>query len=706
MNKEIKESICLSDNKEIIIETGLLAQLAHGSALVRCGNAMILATVVSNKEPKEGVDFLPLSVDYQEKYAANGKFPGGFLKREGRLSEHEILISRLVDRALRPLFPDAYNCETQVLISLISADENVMPDALACLAASTAIMLSDIVFNGPVAELRIARINNRWEINPSSVQLETADIELMVAGTIENIVMVEGEMKEVSEEEMAEAIRVAHEAIIKLCELQNNLVIKVGVKEKRSLAEVKEDLVLRDKLNEWCRPQIEKALTDQILSKEERKSTMDEVKKSFISNLKENTQELKPLIEKYFSALKKETLRNAIIKNGIRLDGRKSDEIRPISIRVNYLPSAHGSALFTRGETQSLTSVTLGNKKDEQMIDGVTMEGSNKFMLHYNFPPFSTGEAKPMRGTGRREVGHGNLAMRSLKQVLPSQEECPYTIRVVSDILQSNGSSSMATVCAGSLALMDAGVPLKRAVAGIAMGLIKEGENYAVLSDILGDEDHIGDMDFKLTGTEKGITGCQMDIKIEGLPYSILLKALNQAKAGREHILGCMSKVMPKPNNTYKPNVPQMIRFDIPKEFIGAVIGGGGKVIQGLQKETETSISIEEDGPIAHIEISGLGEDGLNKAKNFIIQLTVVPEVGVIYEGKVCGIMPFGAFVEILPGKQGLLHVSDIAWERVENVSDYVKEGDIIQVKVIEIDKKSGKMKLSRKALIEKPLEQ
>lgn len=707
MTHEIKQSIKLSENKEITIETGLLAQLAHGSAMVRCGNAMILATVVSNKEPREGVDFLPLSVDYQEKYASNGKIPGGFFKREGRILEHEILISRLVDRALRPLFPDNYTCETQVLISLISADVNVMPDALACLAASAAITLSDIAFDGPVAEVRIARIDGRWEINPSAAELKSADINLIVAGTMTNIVMVEGEMKEVSEEEMAEAIEVAQKAIILLCELQNKLTKQRGVKEKRAVTPVEGDIVLRELLFRSCLPKINVVLTDASKSKDEKMVIIEEVKESFISSLQSNTtEENSPLINKYFSEIKDEAIRNAIIKEGIRLDGRKTDEIRPISIRINYLPSAHGSALFTRGETQSLTTVTLGNKKDEQIIDGVMAEGYNKFMLHYNFPPFCTGEAKPMRGTGRREIGHGNLAMRSLKQVLPTLEECPYTIRIVSDILQSNGSSSMATVCAGSLALMDAGVPIKRAVAGIAMGLIKEGDNYAILSDILGDEDHIGDMDFKLTGTEKGITGCQMDIKINGLPHSVLMKALQQAKAGREYILGCMNEVMIKPNDTYKPHVPQMIHFTIPKEFIGAVIGSGGKVIQELQRETQTTVSIEEDGKIAHIEIAGLGEDGINAAKKFIIQLTTVPEIGAIYEGKVCGITAFGAFIEILPGKQGLLHISDIAWERVENVSEHLKEGESVKVKVTEIDRKSGKMKLSRKALIEKPIGQ
>lgn len=700
MQQEIKVKRKLSGDKEISIETGLLAQLADGAVVVRMGDAMLLATVVSNKDPKEGIDFLPLSVDYQEKFAANGKIPGGFLKREGRLSEYEILISRLIDRALRPLFPENFRCETQVMVSLISADKEVLPDALACLAASAAIMLSDIPFDGPVAEVRVARVSGEFKVNPSVSEIEYADINLMVAGTLENIVMVEGEMDEVSEEEMAEAIKFAHEQIKSLCILQTDLVTQRCKKETRTVDPVKEDTVLKGMLHEWGYPKLYDIAVSES-TKNEKKEGFEKIKELFISQLPEESgTENEKLISRYFDDLVYEVVRHAIVDKNIRLDNRSSGQIRPIWSIVNYLPSAHGSAIFTRGETQSLTTVTLGNKRDEQLIDSAMYDGYNKFMLHYNFPPFCTGEAKPNRGSSRREIGHGNLAMRTIRKVLPPEDQFPYTIRVVSDILQSNGSSSMATVCAGSMALMDAGVPTTKPVAGIAMGLIAALNQFVVLSDILGDEDHLGDMDFKVTGTKDGICACQMDIKVKGLSYDVLLKALHQAKEGRLHILNEMSKTINTHREAYKPHVPKIVRLSIPKEFIGAVIGSGGKNIQELQKRTNTIISVEEKEGFGQVEILSADVENMRKAQEYIMGLTEEPEIGKNYKGMILELLDFGAMIEFLPGKKGLLHVSEIDWVRVENINDYFKEGDIVEVKLLDIDRNRGKFRLSRKVLI------
>lgn len=698
--KKIVKEISLSPNTLITIEGGMLAQLADGSVVVRMGDAMLLATVVANREEKQGINFLPLSVDYQEKFAANGKIPGGFLKREGRLSEHEILISRLIDRALRPLFPKEFRCETQVMVTLISADINVAPDALACLAASSSIMLSDIPFEGPVAEVRVARVKNELLINPSPTQIAEADIDLIVAGTEENIVMVEGEMNEISENEMVEAIRFAHGAITELCKAQKEFVQAVGYKEKRELPPQAQDTILKGMIYDWGLHKLLEISTT-YSTKKERKVAYEKAKASFIEQLPDDIREEKEaLANQYFDDLHTLITRQGVVNENSRLDGRKQDEIRPIWSLINYLPSAHGSALFTRGETQSLTTVTLGGKRDEQMVDSAMNEGYNKFMLHYNFPPFCTGEAKPNRGSSRREIGHGNLAMRTIKKILPSEEECPYTIRVVSDILQSNGSSSMATVCAASLALMDAGVPVKKAVAGIAMGLIVEGDRYAILSDILGDEDHIGDMDFKVTGTEKGICACQMDIKVKGLSFHILLMALEQARKGILHILGEMGKTIKTPNNHYKPTVPKVVRFTIPKEFIGAVIGGGGKNIQELQKRTSTVISIEEQGEWGMIEIASVNREDILKAQAYIKSLAQTPEAGKVYRGTVTDILEFGAMVEIFPGKKGLLHISEIDIARVDDVSNFLTQGQELEVKLLQLDSRTGKMRLSRKALL------
>ncbi len=700
--QETIKTITLADGRTISIETGRLAKQADGSVVVRMGNAMLLATVVSGKEAKENVDFLPLSVDYQEKYAASGRFPGGFFKREARLSEYEILISRLVDRALRPLFPEDYHAETQVMITLISADMTIMPDTLAGLAASAAITISDIPFNGPISEVRVARINGQFVINPLIAEIQKADIDLLVAASMNDVVMVEGEMSEVSEQDMVEAIRFAHEAIKVQCKAQLELREVTG-KEKRTYTHEKSDTALQEKIRKTTYEKVY-ALAKSGLPKSERHEKIKAVREEFAASLPAEEQEEKAfLIKKYFHDVEKEAVRTMILNDQIRLDGRKANEIRPIWSEVEYLPSAHGSAVFTRGETQSLTSVTLGSKLDEQMIDGAMFEGTNKFILHYNFPAFSTGEVRPNRGPGRREIGHGNLAMRSLKKVLPAQSVNPYTIRVVSDILESNGSSSMATVCAGTLALMDAGVKIARPVSGIAMGLITDGKKHAVLSDILGDEDHLGDMDFKVTGTEKGICGCQMDLKVHGLPYEIMLKALEQAKEGRLHILAEMNKTLAEPRADYKPHAPRIVYLEIPKEFIGAVIGPGGKIIQEMQRETDTTISIEEKGEVGVVEICSNNKAGVDMALQKIKGITVVPQVGEVYKGRVRGIQPFGAFIEILPGKDGLLHISEISWQRLESMDGIFKEGEEIEVKLIDVDKKTGKMKLSRKILLPRP---
>lgn len=700
------KSFQLPDGRTIQIETGKLAKQADGSVVVRMGNTMLLATVVSNKEAKEDVDFMPLTVEYQEKYASTGRFPGGFFKREARPAEAEILTARLVDRALRPLFPDDYHADTQVLVYLISGDKNTLPDALACLAASSALAVSDVPFHGPVSEVRVGRIDGQLVINPSLSEMEASDIDMMVAATLDNIMMVEGEMKEISEAEMVEALRFAHEVIKTQCNAQLELVQESGKGlVKRTYCHEVNDEELRNSVKEFCYSKIYD-IASKPSAKHERQEAFDAVLSEFLETLAEEVRsEKSSMIKRYFHDVNKYAVRDVILNERSRLDGRALDQIRPIWTEVDYLPMAHGSAIFTRGETQSLTTVTLGTKLDEQIIDGAVIEGKNNFILHYNFPPFSTGEAKPLRGTSRREIGHGNLALRALKNMIPGPDVNPYTIRVVSDILESNGSSSMATVCAGTMALMDAGVKLKKPVSGIAMGLITDTKSgkYAVLSDILGDEDHLGDMDFKVTGTNDGITACQMDIKIDGLPYEVLTEALEQARRGRFHILGEIAKTITEPRADYKPHVPRMVQITIPREFIGAVIGPGGKVIQEMQRETGTVIVLEEVGELGVIDISGANIEAIEAVKTRIRGIVALPEVGEIYKGKIKTITAFGAFVEILPNKDGLLHVSEIDWKRIEKVEDVLKVGDEIEVKLIEIDKKTNKLKLSRKVLLPKP---
>jgi polyribonucleotide nucleotidyltransferase len=697
----------MGDGKKISIETGKLAKQADGSVVVKMGDTMLLATVVSSQDAKEGSDFLPLSVDYQEKYASTGRIPGGFLKRESRLSDYEILISRLIDRALRPMFPEDYHADTQVMVSLISADKNIMPDALAALAASAALTISDIPFNGPISEVRVARIDGKLIVNPLISELANADIELIVAGNAQDICMVEGEMNEVSEDEMAEAIRFAHAAIKLQVQAQLDLLAKVGAKTKRTYKhEPEANPALESQIKAFAYDRIY-AVAKSALGKDERSVAFKAIRKEFEATVAEQMSDSSfvYLLKKYYHDIEKEAIRAMILNDAIRLDGRTNKQIRPIWSEVGYLPAAHGSAVFTRGETQSLTSVTLGAKTDEQMIDGAMFFGYNKFMLHYNFPGFSTGEVRPNRGPGRREVGHGNLAMRSLKKVLPGDDINPYVIRIVSDILESNGSSSMATVCAGTLALMDAGVQIKAPVSGIAMGLISDPitKKYAILSDILGDEDHLGDMDFKVTGTTKGITACQMDLKIDGLSYDMLAEALNQAKEGRAHILGEMMKTIESPREDYKSHAPRIVQMRIAKEFIGAIIGPGGKIIQEMQRESGATISIEEKDNMGIVQIYADNKDAIDAVYNKIKGITATAEVGEIYEGKVKSIMPFGAFVEIMPGKDGLLHISEIDWQRYESMDGVLTEGQIVKVKLIDIDKKTGKMKLSRKVLIPKP---
>jgi polyribonucleotide nucleotidyltransferase len=702
----IKKSFDIGDGRIIEIETGKLAKQADGSVVVKMGDTMLLATVVSKKEAGENVDFMPLSVDYQEKYAALGRFPGGFFKREARPSEYEILISRLIDRALRPLFPDNYHAETQVLVTLISGDKETMPDALAGLAASAALTVSDIPFNGPISEVRVGRIDGKFVINPSISDMENCDLDIIVAASMDNIMMVEGEMKEVSENDLADALKFAHETIKVQCRAQLELAEMVAKsKIKREYCHETNDESLKESLRKFAYQRIYDIAT-KASAKHDRMEALEKIKAEFIATLPEEEQaEKKFMINRYFFHVEKEAIRTVILNERIRLDGRKLDQIRPIWSEVNYLPAAHGSAIFTRGETQSLTTVTLGSKLDDQIIDGVIFEGKNKFLLHYNFPPFSTGEVKMMRGTGRREIGHGNLAHRALKNMIPWGEENPYTVRIVSDILESNGSSSMATVCAGTMALMDAGVKIKKPVSGIAMGLITDSETkkYAVLSDILGDEDHLGDMDFKVTGTRDGITACQMDIKVDGLSYEILIGALMQAKEGRMHILNEIEKTIKEPRAEYKPFVPRIEKMIIPKEFIGAVIGPGGKIIQEMQKQTNSTIIIEEVGEFGHIDIFAVNKESIDAAIKRIKQIVAVPEVGEVYQGVVKNIQPFGAFIEILPGKDGLLHISEINWDRVANVEDVLKVGDEVEVKLIEVDKKTGKLKLSRKVLLPRP---
>ncbi len=696
--------IQLSGGREIVIETGKLAKQADGSVVVKQGNTMLLATVVAAKEPKPDCDFMPLSVEYKEKYAAAGRFPGGFLKREARPSDYEILVSRLIDRALRPLFPSDFHAEVFVQVNLISADKDIMPDALAGLAASAALAVSDVPFAGPISEVRVARINGELVINPTFTQNADADLDIMVGATYDNILMVEGEMKEVSEAEMLEAIKFAHAEIKKHCQAQMELSKELGKDVKRTYCHETNDEALREKVIAETYDKAY-AIARERSAKHERSDKFDALEEEFCAQFsEEELAEKRPLIKRYFhDDVLKKAMRNMILDEGIRLDGRSTTEIRPIWCEVGYLPCAHGSAIFTRGETQSLTTVTLGTKLDEKQIDDVLFKGSEQFVLHYNFLPFSTGEARPARGLSRREIGHGNLAWRALKPMVPVGEENPYAVRVVSDILESNGSSSMATVCAGTLALMDAGVKIKKPVSGIAMGLITDTKSgkYAVLSDILGDEDHLGDMDFKVTGTKDGITATQMDIKVDGLSYEVMANALEQAKQGRMHILGKILEAMPAPREDYKPFVPRIVQITIPQEFIGAVIGPGGKVIQEIQKTTGTTITITEKDSKGFVDIFGENKEALDAALDRIKGIVAIPEVGEIYTGKIRSIVAFGAFVEIMPGKDGLLHISEIGNKRYETMEETgLKEGDTIEVKLIGLDPKNGKLKLSRKVLL------
>ena len=695
----------MPDGKEVSIETGKLAKQADGAVVVKSGNMMLLATVVANKEAKEGVDFLPLSVDYQEKFASNGRIPGSFLKREARLSDYEILISRLVDRALRPTFPDDYHADVQVLINLISADSEVLPDAFVGLAAAAALAVSDIPFNGPISEVRVAKINGEYKVNPSVSELAGASLELLVAANANDILMVEGEGDEVSETEMLEALRIAHDAIKIQCAALNELTVACGKTEKRTYSHETHDEELRAEL--W-KNYYEKYLAVAKLAnpkKDERKAGFKAIVDEFIASLPEDHTVSIGLAKHYLHDIEKEAARQLVLQERYRLDGRKLNEIRQITCEVDYLPTPHGSSVFTRGETQSLTTVTLGTKMDEQIIDQPMTQGYNKFMLHYNFPGFSTGEVKPNRGVGRREVGHGNLAMRAIKKVLPKMEDFPYTLRIVSDILESNGSSSMATVCAGTLALMDAGVKIKAPVSGIALGLISDPKTgkYAVLSDILGDEDHLGDMDFKVTGTENGITACQMDIKVQGLSYEVLAEALTQAKEGRLHILNEMKKAMPAVREDFKPQTPRATVIKIMKDQIGSVIGPGGKVVQDIQKQSGATVTIEEKEDGGYVSIFSSNGDAMAKAVSMVRGIVTLPEVGEVYEGKVKNIQAFGAFVEFLPGKDGLLHISEISWDRIDTMDGVFKEGDKIKVKLVEVDKKTGKFRLSAKVLLPKP---
>jgi len=705
MNIGHSQTFELGAGRDITIETGKLAKQADGSVVVRQGDTMLLATVVSAKGAKEGIDFLPLTVEYREKYPSTGKFPGGFIKREMRPGDNEILVSRLVDRALRPLFPSGYHHDTQVFISLISSDKETMPDALACLAASSALAVSDINFGGPISEARVARINGEFVVNPGKSQMEEADLDIMVAATLDNVVMVEGEMLEVSEGEMLEAVKIAHEAIKVQCQAQLDLaaqVAKAATKRALEVEEIDEDLYDRVKAGTYQKCY---DAAKQNNEKHARKEAFSAIKEEFVTSMdEEEAAEKGGLVSKYFYRIQKEAIRTMMLSENQRLDGRGPNQIRDIWSEVNYLPGTHGSAVFTRGETQSLTTITLGTKMNEQNVDGAFHEGSDKFMLHYNFPPFSTGETRPIRGISRREIGHGNLAMRALKPMIPTGQDNPYTVRVVSDILESNGSSSMATVCAGSMALMDAGIQIKKPVSGIAMGLIINDEGkYMVLSDILGDEDHLGDMDFKVTGTEDGITACQMDIKVGGLSYEIMEKALLQAKEGRLHILGEMAKTISAPNAELKPHAPRIVQLIIPKDMIGSVIGPGGKIIQEIQKETGATLVIEEVGDTGVVDIVSDNQESRDQAVARVKAITAIPEVGEIYNGKVKTITAFGAFVEILPGKDGLLHISEIEWRRLDSVDSVLKEGQEVQVKLIEVDPKSGKLRLSRKALLPKP---
>ena len=707
----ITKTVQLPDGREISIETGKLAKQADGAVMLRMGNTMLLATVCAAKDAVPGTDFMPLQVEYREKYAAAGRFPGGFTKREGKANDDEILTCRLVDRALRPLFPSNYHAEVYVNVNLYSADGVDMPDALAGFAASAALSCSDIPFDGPISEVRVARIGGEYVVNPTFEQMKEADMDIMVGATEENIMMVEGEMKEVSEQDLLQALKVAHEAIKPMCRLQKELSKELGKDVKREYCHEVNDEELREQVNAECyQPAYD--ITKQALEKHARAEAFEKIREDFKVRYAEahadltadELEEKNALVDRYYHDVERDAMRRCILDEGIRLDGRGTTDIRPIWCEVSPLPGPHGSSIFTRGETQSLSTVTLGTKLDEKLVDDVLDRSYMRFLLHYNFPPFSTGEAKAQRGVGRREIGHGHLAWRALKGQIPA--DYPYTVRVVSDILESNGSSSMATVCAGTLALMDAGVPIKKPVSGIAMGLIKNPgeEKYAVLSDILGDEDHLGDMDFKTTGTKDGLTATQMDIKCDGLSYEILEKALMQAKQAREHILGKILECMPEPRPELKPHVPRIEQIIIPKEFIGAVIGPGGKIIQGMQEDTGATITIDEEDGVGKVQVSGPNAESINAALAKIRAIVAVPEVGEVYEGTVRSIMPYGCFVEFMPGKDGLLHISEIDWKRLETVEEAgIKEGDKMTVKLLDIDPKTGKFKLSRRALLPKP---
>ncbi|PWJ39234.1 polyribonucleotide nucleotidyltransferase [Sediminitomix flava] len=702
----ISKTIALPDGREIHIESGKMARQADGSVVLRMGDTMLLATVVATPDMREGVDFLPLSVDYQEKFASAGKIPGGFLKREGKLSDREVLICRLVDRAIRPLFPDDYHCDTQINIYMISADQEAQPDALAALAASCALAVSDIPVLEPISEVRVIKKDGAHIINPTPAQMDGSDLDLIVAGTAENIMMVEGEMNEVSEEDMVEAIKEAHEAIKVQCAAQLELSELAGTTQKRAYSTPPSDEELKEKVFADTYDKFYEVVKQTIKEKHIRKAALTAVKDEYIATFPEDDDSIDfGLIKKYLGKVEKKAARDLVLNDRIRLDGRQLTEVRQIVPEIDLLPSAHGSALFTRGETQSLTTVTLGTKLDEQMIDGAMVQGTNKFILHYNFPGFSTKEVKPNRGPGRREIGHGNLAHRALSKVVPSDEDNPYTIRIVSDILESNGSSSMATVCAGSLALMDAGVPIKGGVSGIAMGMISDPEtgNYAILSDILGDEDHLGDMDFKVTGTRDGITACQMDIKVDGLSYEVLTTALKQANEGRLHILDIMDAEIEAARPDLKPHTPRCESIRIEKDMIGAVIGPGGKVVQEIQKVTEATVVIEEIEDAGLVNIFASDQEKMEAAKKWVNEIVAVPEAGTVYEGKVTSIQPFGAFVEFMRGKEGLLHISEISWERIESMDGLMEIGEEVKVKLVEIDQKTGKFRLSRKVLLPKP---
>ena len=694
----------INPGQEVFIETGKLARQADGAVTVRQGNCILLATVVANKDPKDGQDFFPLSVDYQEKFASAGRIPGSFFKREARLNDYEILTSRLIDRALRPLFPEDYLCDVQVLISLISSDENVMPDSLACLAASAALAVSNIPIKEIISEVRIGRIKGEFIINPSKAQLAISDFEFLIAATEKNLMMVEGEAKECSEEELVQCLEIAHEAIRKQIKAQAELRKVLGVTELRDYKKPEQDIAIKEKVYAFAKAKVT-AIAEMGSAKHERSDAFTALKKEIIEHLGTEITDLqKKLAGKYYEDLKWELVRDMMVDKRIRLDGRKLDQVRPLAMEVDPLPTPHGSSLFTRGETQSLTTVTLGTKLDELMQETAASAEYTKFFLHYNFPPFSTGEVKMMRGVGRREVGHGNLAMRSLKQMLPDTTTFPYTLRVVSDVLESNGSSSMATVCAGSLALMDAGVPMPKHVSGVAMGLIsREDGKYAILTDILGDEDHLGDMDFKVTGTRDGICGVQMDIKVDGLSMDIMREALSQAKKGRLHILDAMYECMPAARADVKPHAPRMVKLIIDKEYIGAVIGPGGKIIQEMQRTTGATINIEEVGNHGEVSIFSANKDSLDAAVKWINGIVAVPEIGDEYEGVVKGVKEFGAFVEFMPGKQGLLHISEISWKRLETMDGIFNEGDVVKVKLVGLDPKTGKFKLSHKALLPRP---